>query len=328
MSNHLRREELPVRLFAFLTIAVLVISNIRTSEPVMTKKDSSSKRQQQQQQEQQKPQQFQMEMEVPSEHPSSTFKFHDKWSHIIRGLRPIIDPYREAVRSQLMAGRNLTCNRPKCHFTNILPFVPLGPPLIWKGNGETQKTMMDPGMTNAEDCVLNGIGIHTDSSFEQAMAPFCNVHAFDCTITAQQESVRDKNFTFHTICKGEQDELTGTNWGFSDKSNMTFQTLLQTMNALNHDRLDYLKFDTEGSEWTIFESILALPNNLLPRQLNFKMHTEGAAKHAVPEALVRGKTRKAVSDIMLRFLDAGYGILDIQPNQWDEACAEVTLILL
>jgi hypothetical protein len=253
----------------------------------------------------------------------------DKWSLVMDGLRPAIGPYRATARAKLMAGRNTSCTTPRCHFDDIQPFVPLAPPLIWKGDGEADKTMMDPSLTNKDDCILYGIGIHTDSTFEQAMAPFCNVHAFDCTITHEQESVKGKDFTFHQLCIGEEEALKGTNWGFGDaKTHMKFKTLMQAMKDLGHSRIDYLKFDTEGSEWTIFESILALPKERLPRQLNFEMHTQGAAKHAVPETLVLGKTRGAVNDIMLRFMDVGYGILDFQPNKWDGACAELTLILL
>jgi hypothetical protein len=265
----------------------------------------------------------------PSNTITQSTKAADKWSLVIEGLRPAIGPYREAARAKLMAGMNVSCQQPRCHFTDIQPFVPLAPPLILKGDGEADKTMMDPSLTNKDDCILYGIGIHTDSTFEQAMAPYCNVHAFDCTITQEQESVKGKDFTFHQVCIGEEEALKGTNWGFGDaKTHMIFKTLMQAMKDLGHSRIDYLKFDTEGSEWTIFESILALPKELLPRQLNFEMHTQGAAKHAVPETLVQGKTRGAVNEIMLRFMDVGYGILDFQPNKWDGACAEITLILL
>ena len=100
------------------------------------------------------------------------------------------------------------------------------------------------------------------------------------------------------------------------------------MNDLGHDQIDYLKFDLEGSEWTIFESILELPHHSLPRQINFEMHTEGASPNAVSPALVKGKRRKAVNEILLRFLDAGYGILDIERNPNDYQCAELTLLLI
>ena len=267
----------------------------------------------------------------------------DKWSQVIAGLRPAMGPYREAARNKLTAAidRDLLCDTVSTNkkinwvncggdpFSDIEPFVPLAPPIIMKGNGEIQKTIMDPALMNSkEDCLLYAVGIGPDSQFEQLMAPFCTTHAFDCTITGEEPTVKDQDFTFHQICIGRAEgALIGTSW-VSHNQTLIFKTLQQVMNDLGHDQIDYLKFDTEGSEWTIFESILELPHHSLPRQINFEMHTEGASPNAVSPALVKGKRRKAVNEILLRFLDAGYGILDIERNPNDYQCAELTLLLI
>jgi len=268
----------------------------------------------------------------------------DKWSQVIDGSRPAMEPYRKAARNKLAAAidRDLVCQSAGTNksidmgdcfdddpFSDIEPFVPLAPPLIRKGNGENEKTIMDPAlMKSKEDCLLYAVGISTDSEFEQLMAPFCTIHAFDCTITEEEPSVKDQDFAFHQICIGDsQGALTGTTW-VKDNRTLVFNSLQEVMKDLGHDQIDYLKFDVEGSEWTMFESILELPHHTLPRQINFEMHTEGAYEGSVPYDLVKGKRRKAVNEVILRFLNVGYCILDIERNPIDNKCAEFTLLLM
>jgi len=267
----------------------------------------------------------------------------DKWSQVIAGLRPAMGPYREAARNKLTAAidRDLLCDTVSTNkkinwvncggdpFSDIEPFVPLAPPIIMKGNGEIQKTIMDPALMNSkEDCLLYAVGISTDSEFEQLMAPFCTIHAFDCTITEEEPSVKDQDFAFHQICIGNtQGALIGPTW-VKDNRTLVFNSLQEVMKDLGHDQIDYLKFDVEGSEWTMFESILELPHHTLPRQINFEMHTEGANEGAVSPVLVEGKRRKAVNEVILRFLNVGYCILDMERNPNDGKCAEFTLLLM
>ena len=76
----------------------------------------------------------------------------------------------------------------------------------------------------------------------------------------------------------------------------------------------------------MLESILSAP--FLPRQLNFEMHLEGANPGPVPPILVQGKRRSKVNEIILQFMNVGYGIVSIEPNPSDPYCADVTLVLM
>jgi hypothetical protein len=100
------------------------------------------------------------------------------------------------------------------------------------------------------------------------------------------------------------------------------------MKELNHTRIDYLKFDIEGSEWELLAVILALPTHQLLWSIMFELHTEGANPKAVPPATVAGKHRKEVNKLVLQLLDRGYGILDFTINPLDRACAEFSLVLI
>ena len=186
--------------------------------------------------------------------------------------------------------------------------------MVQQGNGESEKTMMTGiDMLNGEVCIVYGVGISTDSAFEQTMATRnCQVFAFDCTITEEAASVKNMNFTFLPICIGDDtaSEHLGNSWKDvnqkDDAAVRIFQPLAQVMSTLNHTHIDFLKFDTEGNEWTMFQSILTAP--FLPRQLNFEMHLEGANPGPVPPILVQGKRRSKVNEIILQFMNVGYGI--------------------
>ena len=77
------------------------------------------------------------------------------------------------------------------------------------------------------------------------MAPFCTIHAFDCTITEEEPSVKDQDFAFHQICIGNtQGALIGPTW-VKDNRTLVFNSLQEVMKDLGHDQIDYLKFDVE-----------------------------------------------------------------------------------
>ena len=58
-------------------------------------------------------------------------------------------------------------------------------------------------------CVVYAMGIADQSGFEQEMSKYCKeLHAFDCTITPDAESVANKSFTFHQeVCIGSPTQI-------------------------------------------------------------------------------------------------------------------------
>jgi Methyltransferase domain len=253
------------------------------------------------------------------------------WKTLIKAMKPAI----RAAKAKLVAGLKkegeCALETPLCHFSDLQP-LPFPSNMVQRGNGESEKTMMTGmDMLNGEACIVYGVGISTDSAFEQTMATRnCQVFAFDCTITEEAASVKNMNFTFLPICIGDDtaSQHIGNTWkGVNQKDTVRiFQPLAQVMSNLHHTHIDFLKFDTEGNEWTMFESILTAP--FLPRQLNFEMHLEGALPASVPPIMVKGKRRFKVNEVILRFMDVGYGIVSIEPNPFDPYCADVTLVLM
>jgi hypothetical protein len=63
----------------------------------------------------------------------------------------------------------------------------------------------------------------------------------------------------------------------------------------------------------------------LPEQLLFELHTENANKNAVPSALVKGKNRTKVNELILALHSKGYVVMNLEMNPADSACAEIAL---
>jgi len=250
---------------------------------------------------------------------------------VLTGERPSLD--RRYMRSNLLAGIQLPCVDKSCVFDSISPLVTLPPKLVQRAlSAEGSKTMIDPEIlfrNLSTPCIVYGIGIATDSTFEQTMSGYCEVHAFDCTITSQSPSVFNKAFKFHPICIGPKADLSATLYGVGqDPKAMTFQTLEETMTSLGHQKLDVLKFDIEGSEWSLFEVIWSVPSHLLPIQMFFEVHTEGTTPSAVHPSLVQGKGRSAVNAVFIRLLDMGYSVFSKIINGVEPAAAEFSIVKL
>jgi hypothetical protein len=243
------------------------------------------------------------------------------------------DPGVQArMRSKLVAEAKEPCDHKSCVFNSIVPFLKTPPNLVWQAHNEGIKTMLDPAKTFANlssPCIVYGLGIATDASFEQVMSQYCEVHAFDCTIDSQAPAVAGKSFKFHRICLGPKTDISTTTYGIG-KSNSTFifQTLEETMDQLGHTKVDVLKFDIEGSEWSLLKTVLATPASHLPTQMFFELHTETANPVFVAETTVRGKRRPAVNKLFIDLIDLGYWVYEKMLNGGDVACADFSMIRL
>lgn len=240
---------------------------------------------------------------------------------------------KKRVRDNLIAGTKQVCASKLCVFDNIEPFLTVPPSMVRTANSsEGGKTMIDPDKIFAHlvtPCVVYGLGIATDSTFEQAMSHHCEVHAFDCTISPQSAAVHNMSFNFHQICLGSRTNIAESVYNKREgETNLVFQSLEETMNLLGHSKVDVLKFDIEGSEWSLFESILKTPPSHLPTQMFFEIHTETANPIVVPVSTVKGRTRPEVNKLFLTLLDLGYWVYSKIINDYDAACAEFSVVRL
>lgn len=227
------------------------------------------------------------------------------------------------------------------HITALQPyFVNMGF-LVDKGSmslGTETKTILDPRLFH--DCQALSAGISTDSTFEQMLSQKCRtVHAFDCTVAENASHVANQQFAFHKVCIGRPTAIGDSTYmklhhheqqEQTQEAALVFEPLATIIpKYLNNtsSAFAYFKFDIEGSEWDLlFNEILSLPSKLQPVQLMFELHTEGAHWRVVPPGTVEGKRQREVDILFIRLLEAGYGILDIQVNNQDHYCAEVSVM--
>lgn len=156
----------------------------------------------------------------------------------------------------------------------------------------------------------------------------CAVHAFDCTMK-DKHKLRDyldrqkgvTNLSFHPWCIGNETKTIGeaTVYDFEGGKG-SFHSLDQIMKRLSHARLDILKFDIEGYEWDLFETIMQ--GNQLPTQMAFELHTQYANPNYVPSHLVAKKGRGAVAELFYELYLLGYRVVSKEVNNEDHGCAE------
>lgn len=240
---------------------------------------------------------------------------------------------KKQARENLLAGIKEPCSKTQCVFDNIEPFLTAPPNFIRHAkSSEGMKTMLNPEIMFSNltsPCIVYGLGIAGDSSFEEALTTYCEVHAFDCTISSDAPSVFGKPFKFHQICLGSKTNINESTYFRREAGEVVvFQSLEETMNQLGHKKVDVLKFDIEGSEWNLFNTILKTPPSHLPEQIFFELHTEGANRHYVPASTVHGQKRPEVNNLFLSLLDIGYWVFSKIINAGDSACAEFSLVKL
>lgn len=178
-----------------------------------------------------------------------------------------------------------------------------------------------------KDFVVYAAGIDNNPGFENYMARTMgsSVFAFDCTNEPKEEW---KDIHFHSWCIGQKtDKAFG---GVYDRpgKDFVFLSLGEIKGRLNHTYIHMLKMDVEGFEWGILESVARAPQEDLPLQLLFELHTEGANPLAVSPHVVRGRGRRQVTQLLADLHGRGYRVVNTEINHTDKACAEFTLLLV
>ncbi len=139
---------------------------------------------------------------------------------------------------------------------------------------------------------------------------------------------------FYPWCVGQKKPFEGNTYTAGHREDaFIFKSLREIMMELGHARLDILKMDIEGFEWTVLEQevlplAMTTPPQAAPLQLLFELHTEGANPRFVPQGVVKGRGRAAVNALFLSLLEAGYRVVSKEINGGDLACAEFSLVKL
>jgi len=220
-------------------------------------------------------------------------------------------------------------------FEDVAITLSLGEELMSKGGGAGGEERATVGHKALEclsrSCLVYSFGAGYQTKYEKHMASLgCRVHVFDCTMTSQpsrllaylDELKEFDNVVFHAWCIG--DPPSGEFNTAYGQALHEFYTLDQVMSKLNHTNVDIVKFDIEGFEWGVMDSMLK--SHLLPDQMAFELHTSGAYPAAVQPELVRYKGQYEVDALFLRLFSLGYRIANKEVNAADGSCSEFVVV--
>ena len=110
-------------------------------------------------------------------------------------------------------------------------------------------------------CLIYSFGIKDDTSFETEMVEFgCTVHAFDPTVRLDKSKLPE-GLHVHYI------GVDGRTWTHRTADGKEFQlmTFNDLVRHLGHEgrRIDYVKLDVEGSEWSIVTDQMGSADSVL-----------------------------------------------------------------
>jgi len=152
-------------------------------------------------------------------------------------------------------------------------------------------------------CVIYSLGSRNNYLFENEMLRVtpCEIHTFDCTVDPVAE--KDPRIRFQKVCIGARNEV------IDGRPYETFSTLTKRM---GHERVDLLKMDIEGFEYTVFQNWLPSHGNL-PYQLVFELHLNFLT------------SQEAVMMLNNLFV-MGYRVANRDDNVWYWEGTELTLV--
>jgi hypothetical protein len=197
--------------------------------------------------------------------------------------------------------------------------------------GFQQKIFIDPHWKTDKPCIMYGLGIADDLTFERVMKQRkdCTVYAFDCTSPPHiAEYAQTLGIHFYPWCIGEAHAFNRGNV-YTRHSNVNnlhvFKPLHQVMQELGHTYISLLKMDIEGFEWSVFSSMLKNNETIWPDQLAFELHLQGAYEGAVNPKVVQNKGIEEMMQLFRDLFHVGYEVLFKELNPSDAYCCEFTL---
>merc|ERR1719498_2078060 len=243
-----------------------------------------------------------------------------------RAFEALAEEKRALLEKGSADGAHLASDRDSV-FKSVEVSLPLEPPVLkhprntGAGQGDKNIVGLQQLTRGGRQCIVYGMGIADDSSFEQQMQTMgCETHAFDCTVDPSSSVVKGRDFKFHHWCIGQKGNVSMQNNVYvkDDPNSFQFKSLPETMKELGHSHIDLLKFDIEGFEWQLFETqILKNPNP--PEQLSFELHTQKANPAYVPQQNVKDKGYPEVNKLFRSLYDIGYRVTSKEINSGDPA---------
>ena len=179
-------------------------------------------------------------------------------------------------------------------------------------------------------CVVYSIGSNNQWEFELdvlSLTP-CEVHTFDCTGPLQRYHPPDnQRLHFHHACIAAKNSFP------SRDSSMQGQiwSLETAQQKLAHARLDLLKMDIEGFEWSILESWSTLDPHgsqpvALPMQILVEVHYRTQMKDLADKDFEDFKSASDMVRLSSRLNRLGYFTAVNDRNPYCPHCTELTLM--
>jgi hypothetical protein len=184
-----------------------------------------------------------------------------------------------------------------------------------------------------EECVVYSIGGNNAWQYEEDLLKRtnCQIHTFDCTGPKSRFVLPpdgNNRLHFHHICLGANQmkgigndnpscggkKLCGDTW-----------TLGQIQRHLGHDKIDLLKLDIEGWEWTIFD--IESTNATMPMQVLVEVHYTQGKKGT--RGVIHDRTMSSAKDLVRlqsRLLKMGLVTVHRDDNKSCPWCSELTLL--
>jgi FkbM family methyltransferase len=144
------------------------------------------------------------------------------------------------------------------------------------------------------DSIIYSFGVGEDASFDLSLIGKygCRVHAFDPTPKSADwvaENIQDGRFVFEKSALADHDGtirlylprdprhvsaslVAGSRTAAENHFAAPCYRLESILNRLGHSRLDVLKMDIEGAEYSVLQNILASHSLAKPRQLLVEFH--------------------------------------------------------
>lgn len=146
--------------------------------------------------------------------------------------------------------------------------------------------------SKVSDCVIYSFGSKGEVSFEtdvKLLLPHCELHIFDPTLTPEQKRLVSgvPNASFHDYGIADKDGFLNIesgrrlSWVQKTKSVYPVKSLDSIMRSLGHKKIDIIKMDIEGGEWSIFEALFAENEHFPCAQILVELHFLGSVEQVV-----------------------------------------------
>ncbi|XP_037082792.1 methyltransferase-like protein 24 [Pollicipes pollicipes] len=187
---------------------------------------------------------------------------------LVARLEHMLSPANERVRC-----RSAIFPGGKCSCVDATPGDEESCLLVPIADGSKTVCLDDGLLTPGQPCLVYSFGIRDDLSFETEMVRFgCTVHAFDPTVRLNRTAAALPD-ALHVHYLG----IDGHSWTHRvDGREFRLLTLDALVRHLGHEgvRIDYLKLDAEGSEWSVLRDQLGGGGGALRRlpQFTVELH--------------------------------------------------------